>query len=310
MAKKQRSAVVDYAVYLAVRLVVCLVQALPEGVAAAVGRLAGRLAYWVDRRHRQVAHDNLRQAFPEWSDDHRDQVVRRVYRHFGLLLIEIMRTPRVLHLHNWNRYIRLINGDLQLDRLLDSRPLLILTGHFGNWELAGYLLNMIGFRTCAIARPLDNPYLDDFLRRFREKTGQRILAKNGEYELIEGELLAGGVVATLADQDAGARGMFVDFFGRPASTHKAVALMAIRYNVPILVAGAIRTGGLLHYDIVGEDVIYPEEYADRPDGVRAITERFTLALERLVRRAPEQYLWLHRRWKHEPPKRKSKARAA
>jgi KDO2-lipid IV(A) lauroyltransferase len=108
------------------------------------------------------------------------------------------------------------------------------------------------------------------------------------------------VLATLADQDAGQRGLFVDFFGRPASTHKAVALMAQMHNVPMVVAGMVHVGEPLRFHVEVEDVIDPEEYAERADAIPAMTQRFTSALERIVRRHPEQYFWLHRRWKHQP----------
>jgi KDO2-lipid IV(A) lauroyltransferase len=113
-------------------------------------------------------------------------------------------------------------------------------------------------------------------------------------------LAGGGVLATLADQDAGQRGLFVDFFGRPASTHKAVAILALQYRTPLVVLGVIRLPGELRYRIVIDDVIEPAEYEARPDAVRALTQRFTAGLERLVRQAPTQYFWLHRRWKHQP----------
>src|SRR5947209_13223885 len=98
--------------------------------------------------------------------------------------------------------------------LLSGRPLLLVTGHFGNWELGGYVLGLLGFTTHAIARPLDNPYLDVFLRRFRERTGQKIVAKHGSFDQIQSLLARSQVLATLGDQDAGARGLFVEFFGR------------------------------------------------------------------------------------------------
>jgi KDO2-lipid IV(A) lauroyltransferase len=101
----------------------------------------------------------------------------------------------------------------------------------------------------------------------------------------------------------------VDFFGRPASTHKAIALLALQYQVPILVSCTPRVGEPLRYRIVFDDVILPEEYADRPDAVKAITQRFTSALERLIRQYPEQYFWLHNRWKHQPVRRKGKQAA-
>jgi KDO2-lipid IV(A) lauroyltransferase len=307
---KQRSAVADFAVYLLVRLVVCVLQALSLPAARQVARGLAWLAYRVDRRHRQVARDNLSQAFPErYSEPEREEMVRSVYRHFCTVLIEIVHLPRKLHVNNWKNHLRMENGPALVDCLLSGRPLLLVTGHFGNWEMAGYVLGLLGFTTHAIARPLDNPYVDTFLRRFRERTGQKILAKHGDFEQMQAILDQGGILATLADQDAGQRGLFVDFFGRPASTHKAVALLALEHRVPLAVTGAYKVTEPMNYQIATEEVIRPEEYDANPDALRAMTQRFTSALERLVRRAPAQYFWLHRRWKHQPQARKRKAAA-
>src|SRR5207249_8657403 len=174
-----------------------------------------------------------------------------------------------------------------------DRPLLIVSGHFGNWGMGGYMLGLLGFRSYAVARPLDNPYLDEFLSRFRRRTGQKILAKKGDFYEMRRILAEGGVLATLADQDAGQRGLFVDFFGRPASTHKAIALLALDHRVPILVTTVRNLGAPLRYEVSLEELILPEDYEGQADAVRAITQRFTSALERGVRRAPEQYFWLH-----------------
>ena len=118
-------------------------------------------------------------------------------------------------------------------------------------------------------------------------------------------------MATLADQDAGERGLFVDFFGRPASTHKAIALLALEHRVPLLVVLARNTGAPLRYQIEVAELILPEDYENQPDAVRAITQRFTMALERGVRQSPQQYFWLHRRWKHQlsKPKRRQNPQA-
>jgi KDO2-lipid IV(A) lauroyltransferase len=299
MSDKQRSHFVDFLVYLIVRLLVCVLQALSFEAASAFARFLAWLAYHVDKRHRLVALENVEKAFPgRYSDAERDALVRQVYRHFCTLVVEIVHIPRKLHVGNWKDHIVLDDGKRIVECLLSGRPLLIVTGHFGNWEMAGYALGLFGFTTHAIARPLDNPYLDDFLRSFREGTGQKLLAKHGDFERMEEILRTGGVIATLADQDAGQRGLFVDFFGRPASTHKAVALMALEHQVPMIVVGTPRLDG--RYHILTADAIYPEDYDRTPDAVRAITQRFTSDLEALVRRAPEQYFWLHRRWKHQP----------
>src|SRR5581483_8585230 len=156
---------------------------------------------------------------------------------------------------------------------------------------------------------LDNRHLDAYLRRFRESTGQLLLDKSRDYPQMMAILERNGVLGTLADQDAGQRGLYVEFFGRPASTHKAIALMILEHKVPLMVVGARKVGEPLRYQVVSEDLILPEEYDGRPDAVREITQRFTTALERMVRTAPEQYFWLHRRWKHQPKAKKVKSAA-
>jgi KDO2-lipid IV(A) lauroyltransferase len=314
MSDKRRSPGTDWLVYVAFRTALCLIQALPFALACRLADLMAWLAYHIDRRHRLVALDNLRQAFPgAYSEAELDALVRKVYRHFCVVLIEILFLERLVHENNWRSFLRYRSQEearRMVDLWITGRPLLMVTGHFGNWEVCSYVLGLLGIQFCGIARPLDNPFIDAWLRRFREAQGQKIFAKKGDFDKIDAVLAQGGVLGMLADQDAGRRGLFVDFFGRPASTHKAVAVLALEHNVPIVVISAARVGKPLQYLGMVEDFIYPEEYVDRPDAVKAITQRYTAALERLVRRYPEQYFWLHRRWKHQPTKpRKQKVEA-
>jgi KDO2-lipid IV(A) lauroyltransferase len=307
---KQRSRWLDYLVYMLVRFFVCVVQAVPLETAIGFATGLAWLAHRVDRRHREVALENLRQAFGDrFSEVQRQAMVRAVYRHFCCLLMEIIHLSRRLHVHNWRDHVELLGGRPLVDHMLSDRPLMIVTGHFGNWEMGGYILGLLGLRLYAVARPLDNPYLDDFLRSFRERTGQRLLAKKGDFGQMQEILRNGGVIATLGDQDAGQRGLFVHFFGRPASTHKVMALLALEFRVPILVMVAINGGRPLRYvaRIVGE--ILPEDYAGEANAVRSITQEFTTALEQAVCSAPDQYFWLHRRWKHQPARARTSVRS-
>jgi KDO2-lipid IV(A) lauroyltransferase len=298
----------EYAVYLAVRIVVALLQALSLRVARQFALGLAAIAFRFDRRHREVAKDNLRQAFPgKYSDAQLGDLVLRVYRHFLTVVVEIAHLPRKLHVDNWCKYIKLVNGDKTLHTLTNGRPALIVTGHFGNWEMAGFALGLLGFHTYAVARELDNRHLEQFLKRFRQKTGQKILAKKGDFDQMQSLLENGAVIATLADQDAGPRGLFVNYFGRPASTFKSIALLAIEFNVPILVIGVPKVAEPMQYHIEALDLIEPTEFGNPADAVKAITQRYTSSLEAMVRRYPEQYFWLHRRWKHQPPVRKAKA---
>ena len=312
MAQKPRKPWLDWFVAMAIRLAVCVVQATPASLSNGFAELLAKIAHRVDKRHRRVAAENLGFAFPEKTPGEIDTLVRRCYRHCFLLLVEIVLLPRKLHVENWRSYASLIHGDRILDGLLTDRPLLIVTGHFGNWEFAGFALGRLGFKTYAIARVLDNPYLEEFSKKFRQATGQTIIAKKDDFDRLSAVMQAGGKVATLGDQDAGPRGVFVEFLGRPASAHKAVALMAMQFDAKMIVIGVPRIAenarrGLGTYEIVCEDSIDPREYAARPDAVKAITQRYHDALARLIRAHPEQYFWLHRRWKSQPVVKKKAA---
>jgi KDO2-lipid IV(A) lauroyltransferase len=305
---KAHSRTIDYLVYMLVRLCVCLVQALPLAATRHLAIGLAWFAYHVDRRHRLVAIDNLQHAFPSrYSPDQIDQIVRDTYRHFCGVILEIIQLPRHINPYNWAKYFRFPRLKELVSWLLSGRPVLLVTGHFGNWEMGGYVLGLLGFSAHAVARPLDNPYLDEYLRHFREGTGQKLLAKHGDFVKMQSILDSAGILATLGDQDAGPRGLFVDFFGRPASTHKAIALLALEHRVPLIVVGCRKIGEPMNYELILEDCILPEDYQDRPDAVTAMTQRFTSALERIVTTAPEQYFWLHRRWKHQPARRHKKA---
>jgi len=301
-----RKPAVDFAVAVLVRSVVCVLQGLPMAFAFAFARGLGWLAYRVDKRHRKVAVENLTFAYPELAQDSAaiDRLVRGCFRHLALLLVEIALLPRKMHRESWRSLASLVNGGRVVGGLLERRPLLIVTAHFGNWEMAGYALGVLGFKTYAIARVLDNPHLERFLKRFRQATGQTIIAKKDDFDRLSLVMAQNGKVATLGDQDAGPRGVFVNFFGRPASAHKAVALMAIEFDAKMVVVGVPRVGGPLDYRIISEEVIDPRDYATRPDAIRAITQQYHAALERVIRRYPEQYFWLHRRWKSQPVVRK------
>lgn len=300
----------QYAVYLAVRTVVWLGQRLSIRQCYAFADALAVLMYRLDQRHRRVAMENLAGAFGDRYDEaERDAIVRGVYRHFCRMIMEMLQIPRRLDLLTWRRYIRLVNHEPVLDRLLRGGPVIMLSGHYGNWEMAGYAFGAMGFPTCSVARPLDNPHLDRFLRRFREQTGQKLIAKKGGYDDMLDVLRGGGMLSFLADQDAGERGLFVDFFGRPASTHKAIALLAIEYRAPIVVGYARRRDDGFRYEVGCADLIEPAEWEAQADPVRYITQRYTTALEQQIRRAPEQYLWLHRRWKHQPRARRERRAA-
>jgi KDO2-lipid IV(A) lauroyltransferase len=304
---RPRNRGLDYLTYLAVRGLVGFAQMLSVEQSYALARFLAKALYRVDVRHREVGLENLEHAFGgRYDAAARDRIVRGVYEHFCMMLMEILHIPRKLHPATWRDRITLVGHERVLDRLMAGGPVILLSGHFGNWEMAGYLFGVFGFPPNSVARTLDNPYLDRFLRKFRERTGQAMIPKSGGYDRMLEVLRGGGVLSFLADQDAGQRGLYVDFFGRPASTHKAIALLAIEHRAPVVVGYARRIGPGFCYEVGCEAMITPEEWTGTSADVRLLTQRYTTALEAVIRRAPEQYLWLHRRWKHQPKPSKSR----
>jgi Kdo2-lipid IVA lauroyltransferase/acyltransferase len=305
-----RRRAVEYLVYLAVRSVVCLLQSMSvEGAYAFVKPLAC-LAYFVDKRHRKVAIKNLESAFgDQYTPAQRQAMVWNVYDHFFRVFVEFVFIPRKLHVHNWKKYVTFECPPATADMFVQDRSKIIVTGHFGNWEMAGYLLAVIGMTPTSIARDLDNPYLHQFVERFRRWSGQKIVSKKGDFDQIVETLRDRQPLVTVADQSAGVRGLFVDFFGRPASTHKAISLLSLEHDSPVIVGYAYRDRRDFHYKVVASLAMEPRDYAGRVHPVADLTQDFTFELEEAIRRAPDQYLWLHDRWKHQPAPRVRKQAA-
>lgn len=299
--------VIDISVYVLVRLVIAVVQALPlaacEWGAGLLATLFGRVL----GVRRQAVEENLHTAFPAMSPGERDAITWKMWRHLFLMAAEIAHTPRKVHETNWREHSQIVHLELFVRTLLSGRPLVLISAHYGNFELGGYLMGLFGFPTYTVARRLDNPYLDRFVNDFRGRTGQYMLPKRGSRERIQEVLRQGGILTLLGDQAAGEKACWVEFFGRPASTHKAVALFSLGNDAPTMVSYARRLDQPLRYE-VGPEAICDPRRPDFPYGsIPLLAQWYTDHLERLVRRSPEQYWWLHRRWKGQPPARRRPA---
>jgi len=308
--------------YVAFRIVVCVVDMLP--VAASI-RMAETLAFVIHRllpkklTRYYVARDNIRQAFgTKYSDAQVDDIIRRMWVHLFRLVAEIVQVRRKLRLSNCADVVEFKGRDENVRLLCSGRPVIIVSGHYGNWEVAIGTFGMFGFPMGVVARDLDNPYLHRWFVKFRQQTGHRLISKKGGGADMLATLERRGHLALMGDQDAGSTGLFVDFFGKPASTFKSIALVALEYRAYLTVGYATRLPDdfenhrWVRYEIGNADIIDPEEYQG-PDAVREITQRFTKALEKAIALAPEQYFWVHRRWKSVPrnrAKRASRQRAA
>jgi KDO2-lipid IV(A) lauroyltransferase len=298
---------IDFGVYVAVRLVIAVVQALPiEFCERSAGLLAALFGRVLGIR-RRVVEENVRIAFPHLPSHEREEIARAMWRHLFLMAAEIAHTPRKVHETNWKEHSNIVNQELFVRTLLCGRPLVLISAHFGNFELGGYLMGLFGFPTYTVARRLDNRYLDRFVNDFRGRTGQFMLPKQGSREMIQGVLERGGILTLLGDQAAGEKACWVNFFGRPASTHKAVAAFSLVNGAPTMVSYARRLDRPLHYEVGPEAICDPLSSDFQLGSIPVLAQWYTNHLESLVRRSPGQYWWLHRRWKGQPPARRRKA---
>ncbi len=250
--------------------------------------------------HRRRAEEHLRHSFPDLPQSRIETLARASMEHLAMLALEVLMTPRLISTWTWARYIKLRDLDEAIRVLLDRKGCIMLTGHYGNWELLGFTLAKLGFEIVAVMRPLDNDYLNRYLLDRRERSGLRLLYKKGASRSASEVLESGGTLCFIADQNAGRKGLFVDFFGRKASTYKSIGLLAMEHGVPIIVGCARRTSPRFEYEICVNRIIRPEEWQHREDPLQWITQEYSTAMEQLIRVAPEQYLWIHRRWKTRP----------
>ncbi len=303
----QHSAFVNFSQYAAARTFATLMGLFPINANLGTARLIGSAMYKLDRKHRKRAIENLVASFPEKSQAEIERIAEESMQNLFEFLMDMLFTPRMVHVETWHKFLHLHNLGESLKILLRQRGAIMLTAHYGNFEILGYALATLGFETYSVARPIDNPQIDSWVLGVRERKGQVILSKRGVTTTAQEVLEKRGVLGFIADQNAGPKGMFVPFFGRQASAYKTIALLAIQYNVPIIIGYARRRGDNFEYDVGVQDVIYPEmwqnlspEILAKGGELRWITERWNKGIEDFIRDDPSQYWWIHRRWKSRP----------
>ena len=295
---------IDFVVYFVARSFICVIQAMSMDACAGCARTLAYVFNDVLRIRGKVVDDNLKQTFPEWSSSERRRISRQMWNHLLLMICEIAHVPRKIHETNWRDYVRIDRKRALTGYLLEPRPKIVVSGHFGNFEVAGYVCGLLGFPSFTIARTLDNPHLNRFINRFRGANGQYILPKDGSAKTIEAVLEANGIISLLGDQHAGRRGCWVDFLGRPASCHKALALFTLHSKAPMIVSYAKRLDRPMQFELGLVGVADPANPDEHQNSVKTLTQWYNDRLAELILGVPEQYWWLHRRWKGEPQRRK------
>lgn len=283
--------------YAAVVVVRAVVRAMPRVLAMGVGTFIGRAFFVLDRRHRALAIGNLTAAFPQWSPRECSATARRVFIHFGRLLIELLRF-RAAPLDALRARVELDGLERVAQARHHGRGVLFVTGHFGYWELHALTHGALVHPITVVARSLDNPLLHDLLERVRTSTGNAVIYRKGGLRRILTALSANESVAVLIDQHIQpADALTVEFFGRPAATTAAVAALAARTGAPVIPVFALPLPRG-RFRLVYEHPITPPADGSHEE-LRRFTQRCTDVLEMYVRRYPDLWLWMHRRWRDE-----------
>jgi len=298
--KKKHHTFTDWLVYIALRILVLFLSFFDIETNLNTACFLGRLLWKHYHRGRKRALDNLRASYPEKSEQWIWQTGRRSFEHIVMLAIDVLFTPRLTNKRNWRDYSRYKNAERTKWLMQEARGLLMVTAHYSNFEIIGYIMGLFGFNIYSIARPLDNKFISRYLYGVRQRAGQTILDKKGAAKMMEQIVSSGATLCFIADQDAGRKGIFVDFFGREASTYKSIGLIALTYNIPIVVGYSRRIDNRFYFEIGVNRIIFPQEWARKDKPLGWITAEYTKAIEAFVREDPSQYWWLHRRWKHRP----------
>jgi len=285
--------------YLGVLGVAALVRLLPRRLSVAFGAGVGRLFHLLHGRRRELAVENLRRAFPSRSDAECRAILKDTFRHFGRHVVELLNFD-AMSAEEMMRHVELEGEENVEQALARGRGVMYYAGHFGYWELQIMQHALRYGPIVMVARTLDNPLLERMIERIRGRVGTRVIPRQGAVRGLLRALLDRGSVGLMIDQHIQDRSaVVVDFFNRPAATTSTIAALALRAGAPIIPVFALPLPGG-RYRMVYESPIEPPG-DDDPDPVRTYTQRCTDVLEMYVRRYPELWLWMHRRWRADAP---------
>ncbi|GIV11607.1 MAG: lipid A biosynthesis acyltransferase [Fimbriimonadales bacterium] len=270
-----------------------LFRVLPMGFAQRLGAGLGLLAYVLSGRYRRMARQNLQRAFPDWSPRQVEATARRVFRNFGVSLAEFFKAPSMTR-EQMEQRVSIVGVEYLDAALREGKGVLLITGHFGNWELMARYLCMLGYPVSVIARDADDKGTTELITMLRERSGYKVFPRGNAARLVLRALRANACVGILPDQNAG--DVYVEFFGQKAGSVAGPAVFHLRTGAPLVPLYNVRLPGDYHrVEILPAMRFEPtgDAQADQQRVMQALHD----VLETYVRRYPDQWLWLHDRWK-------------
>jgi KDO2-lipid IV(A) lauroyltransferase len=287
--------------YAAVRSSLTLLRILPRGVARSLAASVARALYSLSPKLQTTAEFNLHLAFPEWTATRRAEVIRDMARNLGWMAAEFARLPNYSK-ENIGDLVVLDGHENFLAGHDRGKGVLYLTGHIGAWELSSFAHALYGHPLHYMARPLDNRKLDTLVNRYRSLSGNRPIFKNESARVMLKVLKDAGTVGILADQNTmPEEGAFVDFFGTPACTTTGLARVALHTGAAVVPGYAYWDEELKKYRLRFEPPVELTRTGDPERDILENTQNFTKVLEEIIRKYPEQWVWIHARWNTRPP---------
>ena len=281
--------------YIILRLTGLLLYILPLGFSYILARWIGNFAFQVLRFRRQIVMQNLRIAFAEeYSEAKISEIAAESYRQIAMSFIELLIAPKLLPQVEFTRENKGI--DVFQEKLQPGKGLIVVAGHLGSWEMQGAAIAAAIKEPFTVAAAMQsNPFIDRFITGRRNYMGMRVAGSKAAMKLLIKALKSKEAIGLVADQNAGKNAVFVDFFGKIGATQPGPAQLCLKFGAPMVFSAAVRTGPG-KFRIVSEQIDINED-----DTVKTLTQHHVKILEKYIRQYPEQYLWLHRRWKRRPP---------
>ena len=274
---------------------------LPRWLARPLGAMLARIAYWARPSLRRAANFNLAIAFPEWTPAMRRHVIRKMVRNIGWMGAEFTQFPKY-NRANIERVIILDGNENYLEAMRRGEGLFFLTGHMGPWELSSFAHAVYGYPCHFLARQIDNRRVDALVNSYRCLSGCRVIEKNDAARSVLRYLREGGAIGVLADQNTSLEeGVFVPFFGIPACSTSGLARIALRTGASVVPGYAFWDEAIGKYRLRFEPAVELVRTGDEDQDVIANTAKFMKVVEDFARAHPDQWLWVHKRWKTRPP---------
>jgi KDO2-lipid IV(A) lauroyltransferase len=290
----------EWVEYAAVWAILKMLGALPRGVARSVAALVARVLYAMLPRLQRTAEFNLRLAFPDWDEARRRSVIRGMVRNLGWMAAEFARLPRYTR-KNIEDVVILDGHENFLEGQRRGKGVLYLTGHIGAWELSSFAHAQYGFPLHYMARPLDNARVDALVNGYRCLSGNQPIFKNESARALLKILKEAGTVGILADQNTmPEEGAFVDFFGKAACTTTGIARVALHTDAAVVPGYAVWDAGIGKYRLRFEPAVELVRTGETERDIFVNTQKFAKVIEDIIRKYPEQWVWVHARWKTRP----------